>query len=65
VRSGGIPFSVPGGAIIPWLALLVIALIMLGLRVAEWRAAALVVAVAMVVYLTTARARRARIARLA
>ena len=65
VRSGGLPFSVPGGAIVPWLALLAIAWIMRSLHVEEWRAAALVVAAAAVVYLATARARRARIARLA
>jgi amino acid transporter len=63
VRSGGIPFSVPGGAIVPWLALVVIAWIMRGFRVEEWRAAALVVGAAMVVYLATARTRRARIVR--
>lgn len=60
VRSGGIPFRVPGGAAVPWLALLVIAWILWGLRAEEWRAAALVAAVAAVVYLATARSRRAR-----
>jgi amino acid transporter len=63
VRSGGIPFRVPGGAIVPWLALVVIAWIMRGFRVEEWRAAALVVGAAMIVYLATARTRRARIVR--
>ena len=61
VRSGGIPFRVPAGAVIPWLALIVIAWILRGLRVEEWRAAALVVAAAVVVYLATARTRRARV----
>jgi len=60
VRSGGIPFRVPAGAAVPWLALLVIAGILWGLRAEEWRAAALVVAAAVVVYLATARTRRAR-----
>jgi len=62
VRSGGIPFRVPAGAAVPWLALLVIAGILWGLRAEEWRAAALVVAAAVVVYLATARTRRARAA---
>ena len=60
VRSGGIPFRVPGGAAVPWLALLVIAWILRGLRAEEWRAAALVAAAAVAVYVATARTRRAR-----
>jgi basic amino acid/polyamine antiporter, APA family len=60
VRSGGIPFRVPGGAAVPWLALAVIGWILWGLRAEEWRAAAVVVAAAAVVYLATARTRRAR-----
>jgi basic amino acid/polyamine antiporter, APA family len=62
VRSGGIPFRVPGGAVVPWLALLVIAWMLWGVRAEEWQAAAVVVAVAAGVYLATARARRARVA---
>jgi amino acid transporter len=62
VRAGGIPFRVPGGGIVPWLAVVVIGWIMWGLRAAEWYAAALVAAVAIVVYLATARTRRARVA---
>ena len=61
VREGGIPFSVPGGAVIPWLALLVIAWILRGMRGEEWRAAVFVVATATVVYLATEKARRARL----
>ena len=60
VREGGIPFRVPGGAVVPWLALAVITWILWGLRAEEWRAAALVAAAAIVVYLATARTRRAR-----
>ena len=60
VRSGGIPFRVPAGAVVPWLALAVIGWLLWGLRAEEWRAAGLVVAVAVVVYLVTARSRRAR-----
>ena len=62
VRSGGIPFRVPAGAVVPWLALVVIAWLLWGLRAEEWRAAGLVVAAAVVVYLVTAPARRARVA---
>jgi hypothetical protein len=47
--------------VVPLLALVVIGWIMWGLRVEEWRAAALVAAVAIVVYLATARTRRARV----
>ena len=61
VRSGGIPFHVPAGAVVPWLALIVIAWILRGLRAEEWRAAALVIAAAVVVYLASARTRRARV----
>jgi basic amino acid/polyamine antiporter, APA family len=60
VRAGGIPFRVPAGGLVPWLALAVIAWILTGLRAEEWRAAALVVAVAALVYLATAPSRRTR-----
>jgi amino acid transporter len=46
VRSGGIPFRVPGGAVVPWIALAVIAWILWGLRAEEWRARAHVAAAA-------------------
>ena len=65
VRSGGIPFRVPGGAVVPWLALAVIAWILWRVRAEEWRAAAVVVAAAVAVYLATARTRRARVVRTA
>ena len=61
VRAGGVPFRIPGGAVVPWLALAVIAWILWGLRAEEWRAAAFVVAAAIGIYLTTARTRRARV----
>jgi APA family basic amino acid/polyamine antiporter len=61
VREGGIPFSVPGGAVIPWLALAAIAWILRGIRGDEWRAAMFVVASATVVYLATEKSRRARL----
>ena len=60
VRAGGVPFRVPAGGVVPWLALAVIAWILTGLRAEEWRAAALVVAVAALVYFATARSRQAR-----
>jgi amino acid transporter len=62
VRSGGIPFRVPAGAVVPWLALAVIAWLLWGLRAEEWLAAALVASAAVVVYLVTAASRRARAA---
>ena len=65
MRSGGIPFRVPAGAAVPWLALSVIAWLRWGLRAEEWRAAGVVVAAAVVVYLATARTRRARAASIA
>jgi L-asparagine transporter-like permease len=60
VRSGGIPFRVPGGAVVPWLALAVIAWLLWGLRPEEWRAAAFVLAASILVYAITARSRGAR-----
>jgi amino acid transporter len=62
VRAGGIPFEVPGGAVVPWLAVLVIAWLLWGLRLEEWIAAGIVVIVAMGVYAATAGARRRRAA---
>ncbi len=48
------PVQVPGGAVVPWLALAVIAWLLWGLRREEWIAAAIVVLVAMGVYAVTA-----------
>jgi len=62
VRSGGIPFAVPGGRVVPWLALAVIAWLLWGLRPEEWLAAGLVVLAAIVVYVATSASRRARVA---
>src|SRR5437763_526139 len=61
VRAGGIPFEVAGGAVVPWLALAVIAWLLWGLRLEEWIAAGLVVLVAVAVYVVTAGARRRRV----
>ena len=60
VRSGGIPFRVPAGGVVPWLALAVIAYILSSLKADEWRAAALVAAAAVALYAITARSRGAR-----
>ncbi len=62
VRAGGIPFEVPGGPVVPWLALVVIAWLLWGLQRDEWIAAAIVVVVAMGVYAVTAGSRRRRVA---
>ena len=62
VRAGGTPFVVPGGALIPWLAVAVIGWILWGLRREEWMAAGLVMLVAMALYGATAAARRRRVA---
>jgi amino acid transporter len=61
VRAGGIPFVVPGGALIPWLAVAVIGWILWGLRREEWIAAGIVILVAMALYVVTAAARRRRV----
>ena len=60
VRGGGVPFRVPGGAVAPWLAVAVIAWLLSEITAAEWRAAALVLTGAIVIYLVTRSSRRAR-----
>jgi L-asparagine transporter-like permease len=65
VRSGGTPFAVPGGRVVPWLALAVIAWMLWGLRAEEWLAAGLVVLAASIVYVATSASRRARVVRTA
>jgi basic amino acid/polyamine antiporter, APA family len=65
VRAGGIPFQVRGGRVAPWLALAVICWLLWGLHAEEWRAAALVIAAAVMVYLVTRSSRRARAVRIA
>ena len=62
VRAGGVPFAVPGGAIVPWLAVGVIGWMLWGLKREEWLAAGVVALVAMGVYAATAAARRRRVA---
>ena len=62
VHGGGIPFRVPGTRVAPWLALGVIAWLLWELQPKEWLAAAVIVAVAAVVFAATLPARRARVA---
>ncbi len=62
VRAGGVPFVVPGGAIVPWLAVVVIGWMLWGLKREEWIAAGLVALAAMALYAVTAAARRKRMA---
>jgi APA family basic amino acid/polyamine antiporter len=57
VRSGGVPFRVPGAAIVPWLALAVIVSLLVTLQPNEWLALVVVTAVAIPVYVVT-RSRR-------
>ena len=60
VRAGGTPFEVPGGRIAPWLAVGVIGWLLWQITAQEWKAAAVVVAGALVVYAVTRSSRRAR-----
>ena len=62
VRAGGVPFEVPGGAVVPWLAVAVIGWLLWGLKREEWIAAGLVALAAMALYAVTAAARRKRLA---
>jgi APA family basic amino acid/polyamine antiporter len=48
VRAGGIPFRVPGAAVVPWLALAVIAALLATLQWSEWLAVLTVMAAAVV-----------------
>ena len=58
VRSGGIPFRVPGASVAPWLALAVIAGLLAMLQQVEWLALLIVAAAAVSVYVLT-RSKRA------
>jgi APA family basic amino acid/polyamine antiporter len=60
VQQAGIPFHVPLARVAPVLALLVIAWMLSGLKADEWKAAALILAVAAVVFLVTIPSRRTR-----
>jgi amino acid transporter len=59
VRAGGVPFVVPGGAVAPIAACVVIAWMLTGIRAAEWAAMGLALLAASIVFLV-AQQRRAR-----
>ena len=60
VTGGGIPFAVPLAGAAPWLALLVIGWMLWSLSAGEWRAAGLILVVAVVVFVVTLPSRRRR-----
>jgi amino acid transporter len=62
VHGDGIPFKVPGTRVAPWLALGVIVWLLWELKPTEWLAAAVIVAVAALVFAITIPSRRARVA---
>ncbi|CAN5131452.1 APC family permease [soil metagenome] len=60
VRTGGIPFRIPAGRVVPLAALAVIVLMLSSVQRNEWLAALAVVVTASVVYAVTLPSRRAR-----
>lgn len=60
VRAGGIPFRLPGGAVVPFLALGAIAYLLTSIRLDEWAMAGGVLAISAVLYFVTAAARGRR-----
>ncbi|HEX2205672.1 MAG TPA: amino acid permease [Longimicrobium sp.] len=60
VQAGGIPFRVPGGAVVPFLALAAIAWLLTSITLREWAVAGAVLVGAAVIYLATAGARARR-----
>jgi APA family basic amino acid/polyamine antiporter len=60
VRTGGIPFRIPAGRVIPLAALTVIVMMLSSVQKREWLAALAVVVVASLVYAVTLPSRRAR-----
>jgi APA family basic amino acid/polyamine antiporter len=63
VRAGGIPFRVPGGAVVPFLALGAIAYLLSSITLDEWAMAGGVLVVSALLYLVTRGARAAGPAR--
>jgi amino acid transporter len=61
VQGGGIPFQIPLTRVAPFLALAVIAWMLSGLAMSEWKAAGIILAVAVVVFVVTIPSRRARL----
>ncbi|MDQ2666386.1 MAG: amino acid permease [Gemmatimonadota bacterium] len=60
VRTGGIPFRIPAGSVVPVAALAVIAMLLSSVQRQEWYAAFAVVCIATVIYAVTLPSRRAR-----
>lgn len=60
VRAGGIPFRVPGGAVVPFLALGAIAYLLTSIQPGEWATAGVVLALCSLIYVATRAARAAR-----
>jgi APA family basic amino acid/polyamine antiporter len=65
VRSGGIPFRVPGGGVVPLLSCAMIIGLLSSITLPEWRVLALVIGVASVLFAATRRRREALAARTA
>jgi len=59
VRGGGIPFRVPGGAVVPWLAAAVIIFLLSSITLREWAVVAVVLALSGAVYWVSRGNRRA------
>ncbi|HEX2080668.1 MAG TPA: amino acid permease [Longimicrobium sp.] len=59
VQAGGIPFRVPGGAVIPFLALGAIAYLLTSIKPDEWLMAGAVLAISAILYFVTRGARAA------
>ncbi|HEU0301432.1 MAG TPA: amino acid permease [Longimicrobium sp.] len=59
VQAGGIPFRVPGGAVVPFLALGAIAYLLTSIKANEWLTVGAVLAVSAILYLVTKGARAA------
>lgn len=60
VQAGGIPFRLPGGGVVPFLALAAIAWLLTSITLQEWAVAAGVVVASAVIYFATAGARARR-----
>jgi len=60
VRAGGIPFHVPGGGVVPFLALAVIAWLLWSATWEEWAVVGIVIAVSVAIFALTARSRAGR-----
>jgi amino acid transporter len=60
VRAGGIPFRVPGGAVVPFLALAAIVYLLTSITPGEWGMAAVVLAISTLIYFATSAARARR-----